>query len=109
MPKNEFGADLDINGYAPSILQWNTGEQCAFCKADGIDLVRHEIYQGPNRTNSKKYGLWISVCPTCHRFIHQNPQHPEVKDLDVQAEHQAMEKYGWDKAHFIMRFGKNYI
>lgn len=107
--KNEFDALLDSNGYAESILQWNTGEQCAFCRTYSGDLARHEVFQGINRKNSKKYGLWITVCPSCHRFIHNNPLDPSVKDLDKHAQHQAMEKYGWPTEEFIRIFGKNYL
>lgn len=108
--ENEFGEKLDSNRYATSILQFNPGEQCALCKAEHIELVRHEVFHGTGRRElSKKYGLWITVCPACHSRIHSNPTDPAVKDLQVQAQHQALHKYGWDTAKFIEVFGKNYI
>lgn len=108
--ENEYGQRLDDNRYAPSILQWNAGEQCAFCGREHVEVVRHEIFQGVGRRDKcKKYGLWITVCPTCHSFIHNNPQNKSVRELDEQAQHQAMEKYGWSVAEFRDRFGKNYI
>ena len=109
MARNEYGAILDSNGYAPSILQWDTGEECAFCKVHSVALARHEVFQGMNRRASKKYGLWLTVCPTCHRFIHNNPAAPDVIGLDKQAQQNAMTKYGWTTEEFIERFGKNYL
>ena len=108
--KNEYGETLDSNRYAPSILQWNVGEQCAFCGREHGELVRHEIFQGHGRREKcKKYGLWITVCPTCHSYIHANPQQEAVKELDEQAQHQAMEKYGWSIQEFRDHFGKSYL
>ena len=108
--KNEYGVQLDSNRYAPSILQWNPGEQCAFCGLEHVEVVRHEIFQGAGRReNCKQYGLWITVCPRCHSWIHSNPNMETVKELDEQAQHQAMEKYGWSVDDFRRIFGKNYI
>ena len=108
--ENEFGAKLDRNGYAPSILQWTADEECAFCRVQSKGLLaRHEVFQGKNRTASKRYGLWITVCPSCHSFIHSNPAAADVADLDKQAQNQAMHKYGWTEDQFIQRFGKNYL
>ena len=106
---NEFGERLDDNHYATSILQYNVGEQCAICKQKHIELVRHEVFGGPNRWLSKRYGLWVTVCPTCHAYLHADPKSPQAIDLKQQAQHQAMFKNGWTTAEFIMKFGKNYL
>lgn len=107
---NEFGERLDNNRYAPSILQWNPGEQCAFCGAEHVEVVRHEIFQGVGRREKcKQYGLWITVCPRCHSYIHNNPRDKQVQELDEQAQHQAMQKYGWTVEQWIAFMGKNYI
>lgn len=104
------GSSLDKNGYAPSILQWNAGEQCARCGLEDIHrLARHEVFHGPYRQKSKRLGIWITVCPTCHSYIHDRPKDRDVVDLSRQAQHQAMEKYGWSKEDFIREFGKNFL
>lgn len=108
--KNEYGENLDSNRYASSILQWNAGEQCAFCGKEHVEVVRHEIFQGHGRREKcKKYGLWITVCPLCHSYIHNNPKDKRVMELDEQAQHQAMEKYGWSVQDFRDHFGKSYV
>ena len=108
--KNEYGEKLDSNRYAPSIMQWNAGEQCAFCGREHVEVVRHEIFPGHGRREKcKQYGLWITVCPMCHTFIHTNPKNSKVMELDRHAQHQAMEKYGWTTKEFVEKFGKNYL
>lgn len=108
--KNEFNEHLDSNRYAPSIVQWNVGEQCPVCRREHIELVRHEIFHGSGRREkSKEYGLWITCCPTCHSILHSNPKCSDNISLQRQAQHQAMEKYGWTTKDFIKIFGKNYL
>lgn len=107
--KNEFGIQLDSNGYAPSILQYRTDCQCYRCGTT-YDLARHEVYQGVGRRQScKKYGLWVSLCYVCHAYIHNYPQSEEARELDVYAEKQALQSYNWKTEDFIKIFGKNYI
>lgn len=66
---------LDRNGYRPSLFNTEDG----FCYVHGgyCETVRHEIIGGAGRQLSKKYGLWINVCPECHNIginsIHMNP------------------------------------
>ena len=48
---NEYGAKLDRNGYAPSIIQDEADESCFICYANGYydPLNRHEAFGGPFR------------------------------------------------------------
>lgn len=108
---NIYGAKLDQNGYAPSIMYLpNDGDAdgCFVC-GNGGDLARHEIYFGTAyRNRSKELGLWIRVCPACHDEIHNGD-----KDLDRQlkelAQEHAMNYYGWNVQDFRNRFGKNWL
>ena len=108
--KNEFGVYLDGNGYAPSIIQKNTSShECYICSYVG-DVARHEIIHGTaNRRLSKKYGLWVNLCPICHRYVHEHPKSPENQFLYIKAENAALQDYGWTKTDFIRVFGKNFI
>jgi hypothetical protein len=113
MSKNEFGARLDRNGYAPSIIPGTDEYQCKICGRNGTadPLERHEIFGGENRNKSKKYGLWMYACGwSCHRGvmgIHRN------RDLDLvikrEAQRIAMERYGWSVDDFRAIFRNNYI
>lgn len=98
---------LDCNGYAPSLLP-STG--CYLCKRSG-DLVRHEVFFGPNRAKSKALGLWVTLCPACHTLgpdaVHNNAA-VNLK-LKQEAQRIAMEHYCWTVEEFMAEFGKSWI
>lgn len=110
---NEYGAPLDRNGYAPSILQ-DDDSYCLICYGNGYNdpLNRHEVFGGAYRSKSKRLGLWCRLCHSRHHqngpeSVHQNAEMAlELKKL---AQHLAMEKYGWSTEDFIREFGKNYL
>lgn len=101
--KNEYGVQLDRNGYAPSLFP---EDKCYLCGKGG-ELVRHEIIHGSRRTKSKAYGLWVTLCPSCHWKIHHEANTEEW--MKGHAQHFAMMEYGWTKEDFRERFGKNYL
>ena len=100
---NRYGAKLDRNGYAPSIVH---DGPCYFCGAH--ETTRHEIFYGSGRREKcKALGLWASVCPICHRLVHDELLDDEK--LRQKAQEAAMERYGWDESDFITEFGRNYL
>ena len=106
MGVNEFGAELDRNGYAKSIVQLGT---CCFkCGAENGKLDRHEIWGGPFREKSKRLGLWVLLChESCHlNGVHQDAEY--ARRLRRYAQGMAQEEYGWSTEDFIREFGKNY-
>lgn len=109
MRVNEFGAPLDKNGYAPSILTTEQ-DKCYLCE-NCTHTERHEIFGGANRTKSKALGLWVNLCPACHRTgkysAHLNAW--VAKRLKLQAQLEAEDAYGWNQDEFRKRFGKNYV
>ena len=107
--KNEFGAVLDRNGYAPSIL--GDFDFCALCYRKDRALQRHEIFHndkgGLLRRRSKRYGLWVSICDECHRAVHNDPK--AYLRLKGWAQRQAMLVYGWTEDDFRKHFFKSYV
>ena len=108
---NEYGAELDRNGYAPSIVQDDT-DCCYICYGCREKLDRHEIFGGANRSKSKRLGLWVMLCHKDHHIfgpgaVHQNRE----VDLALKQAGQmaAMEHYGWTECDFIREFGRNYL
>lgn len=96
---------MDRNGYNDSIVQ--TRQNCYNCGRQGL-LCRHEPLDGiGRRQKSKALGLWVWLCPDCHRFVHQNPAEADMLRADCQRA--AMTEYGWDTEKFISEFNKNYI
>lgn len=106
--KNEYGVQLDRNGYAPSIVTFDT-ERCFLCEAQDEKLDRHECFGGAMRDKSKQLGLWVPLCHTrCHLYgVHQR------SDTRLQcqqaAQKAAMQQYEWNTEDFIREFGKNYL
>lgn len=97
---------LDSNGYAESLF--NTEEDVCYICGRHVPTARHEVIYGSNRGNSKKYGLWINVCPDCHQnrpgAIHKIPK--EYEWLKVEAQELFEQRYH-DK-DFLTIFGKRY-
>lgn len=104
MAVNEYGAPLDSNGYAPSLIAdgW-----CMICGKRG-DLARHEPFGGPNRQKSKRLGLWGTICPACHEAEHRNPRSLGMLSKK-RAERYALQHYGWSIEDFIREFGRNVL
>lgn len=109
MAINEYCVRLDRNGYAPSIMVTEAGV-CWWCDKNA-PTERHEIFSGPLRKKSKELGLWIDLCPECHR-TGKNAVH-QSKDTAVRiknmAQIAAMNKYGWTEEEFVNRFYRSYL
>ena len=96
------------NGYAPSLF--NTEDGFCYVHKDYCGTERHEIFPKHNRDNSKRYGLWIAVCPMCHRLGEKNCHNEsegEFRYLREEAQQLFEEEYP-DK-DFLAIFGKNYL
>lgn len=107
--KNEYGVELDRNGYAPSIMKvyGSTEARCYMCGRQGT-LQRHEIYGGAYREKSKAYGLWVNLCPDCHHYIHFVDANRKL-ELREHGQRAAQKHYGWFNEEFRERFGKCYV
>lgn len=107
---NEFGVELDRNGYAPSIVQFD--DSCYLCRRRDEKLDRHEIYHGSNREKSKRLGLWVLLC---HDRCHENGKYAVHKNAEIdfllkqRGELCACSHYGWMPDDFMKAVGKNYI
>ena len=107
---NEFGIELDSNGYAPSILQEDL-TYCIWCGRRDRKLDRHEPFNAALRKKSKKYGLWVMLC---HEDCHQGPHgvHSDAKKankLRYYAQKTACEHYGWTPEEWRERFYRSYV
>ena len=107
---NEYLMPLDKNGYSISIVPRppydHRDKGCYVCGIGG-DLARHEVFPGPFRQKSKRYGLWIELCPDCHRIAHSVKE--DTVALKRRAQLAAMGWYDWSTEEFIKEFGKNYL
>jgi len=103
--RNEYGAKLDRNNYAPSIAIQDGS--CPICARRSRPLQRHEVFHGAYRDKAKRLGCWLYICDICHDRLHH---HDAELDLYLKRLMQrlAMEYYGWSVDEFRQRFGKNY-
>ncbi len=105
--RNEYGAELDSRGYAPSIVQDDL-EHCYICGCCCEDLVRHEPFNASNRKKSKRLGLWVNLCVHDHLMCHQYPKdYGQAMKRETQSK--AMLHYGWDYDDWRERFGKSVL
>lgn len=105
--KNELGVTLDRNGYAPSIIPFHDVTWCYLCDGRFTQCARHEVFHGAYRSKSKRLGLWVYLCPECHRTLHNLGIGD--RQLKKAAQKEAKAEYGWDDKKFRSEFGKNYI
>ena len=106
MPRNEYGIELDRNGYAPSII--SNERRCYRCRRTDGKIDRHEVYHGPNRTRSKNLGCWVYLCHGCHMDLHNTDPDFDAQ-LKIDCEDIALNYYGWSTSDFRRNFGKNYL
>lgn len=94
------------NGYGKSLFDTEDGT-CYLCGFVG-DTARHEVLFGAVRPLSKKLGLWIAVCPACHRRIHED-SNGRYMHLKEDAQVLFMDAYNVSTREFIELFGRNYL
>lgn len=104
---NEYGEELDRNGYAASVVQ-KEDDRCILCGTQTGPFPRHEIFHGANRQKSKRLGLWVWLCPDCHMRVHHMDASMDRR-LKKLGQTVAMEHYGWTADGFIRQFGRNYL
>lgn len=93
---------MDRNGYNESIMATTAGE-CYLCPYVG-DTARHEVFYGTGtRALSKRYGLWVNLCPRCHAEVHADPKGGKADTLDKDAR-EAFIAAGHSQAEFTRIF-----
>lgn len=95
---------MDRNGYNPNLFGSEDGK-CWLC-GNITDTNRHELFRGTNRANSKKYGLWIALCPRCHRLAHKHEYEEELHRI---GEVMFCTVDGNTREKFREIFGKEYV
>lgn len=94
---------MDRNGYNPNLFGSEDGK-CWMC-GNITDTNRHELFRGKNRANSKEHGLWIALCPRCHKLAHKHDYEEELHRIgEVMFLHN---KHTVDE--FMEIFGRNYL
>ena len=98
----------DRNGYNPSII--SNEERCLICGTTE-NLVRHEIFFGPNRQKSKREGCWCLLCAPHHNLGPSSPHRNRAVDLLLKrvCQKKWMVVNGKTEEDFRREFGKSYL
>lgn len=87
-------------------------KECHVC-GDQRELERHHCLHGTsNRQKAEQDGLWVWLCPECHRGrwgVHGYDGYELSLSLKREAEAKWLEHYGKTVEDWIDRYGKNFL
>lgn len=89
-----------------SIMQ-NT-KVCFLCGRTGY-LERHHIYFGANRKHAETHGLWVWLCPECHRTGPSAAHRDDETNRQLKRIGQQTFERTHTRAEFMRIFGRNYL
>lgn len=84
---------------------------CFFCGSER-GLEHHHCIGGPNRKLADKDGLWVWLCPDCHRGrygVHGYEGADRKRALQRAAEYAYRTQNNASKMDFVGRYGKSYL
>lgn len=82
----------------------NDWDVCYLCK--GIATEKHEVYNGGGyRDTSKRYGLVVPLCVSCHRKVHNNASLRK----NMKAKVQVIFEREFSHEEYMRLFKKNYV
>jgi hypothetical protein len=90
--------------YHPSLFYGQEDIECYVCGSTQY-IQRHEVFYGPYRQKSKKYGLWVNLCMKCHDQVHFGKDRTIDNMLKQEAQKRFEEIYNHEK--FMEEFDKN--
>ena len=99
--RSPWGEKLDSNGYSKSLLE---STYCFICGKGG-DLARHEVFGGADRQTSKAVGMWCTLCPECHSFVHEHG----ITEMTLMNEAQEVFEEVHSHEEFMGLYNKNYL
>lgn len=87
-------------------------ESCFFC-GSVVGLEKHHCLHGTaNRKLAEADGLWVYLCPECHRGkygVHGYSGHDKDMTLKRAAEYAWLKHTGKTVYEFTKRYGKNWL
>lgn len=87
-----------------------TGRCCFFCgRSDRLEK-HHAIHGTANRKKAEALGLWVWLCPECHRGtngVHGKNGHEKDMAVKMAAEYAFLKSHSMDE--WMREIGKNYL
>lgn len=88
-----------------------SGKYCFFCGVT-CQLERHHVFMAFNRNKAEEDGLWVYLCPECHRGtngVHGKNGHEKDIALKKAGQYAYMKVYGATVEGFRNRYHKSYL
>lgn len=87
-----------------------TGRYCFFCgRTDRLEK-HHATHGSANRRKAEELGLWVWLCPECHRGtdgVHGKNGHGKDMEVKMAAEYAFLKHHSMDE--WMKEIGKNYL
>lgn len=87
-------------------------KSCFFCGDERACEKHHIVFGTANRKLAEEDGLWVWLCPDCHRGtygVHGYAGHDRDLALKRAAEYAWIRKNDSSVEEWIKRYGKNYL
>jgi len=93
-----------------SVIEGGNNYECWFCgKQNGLE-VHHCIHGTANRVQADNYGLWVYLCPECHRGTHGvHGKYGHERDLTLKKVAQRAYEKEHSREQFRAVFGRSYL
>ena len=86
----------------------NNDRHCFKCNTT-YNLHKHHIYEGKNRKNSEKYGLWVYLCGKHHNLSNEGVHFCKQFDIELKKLGQEAFEREYQDLDFISIFRRNYL
>lgn len=93
-----------------SIIDGGNERECWFCGRTDTLEKHHALHGTANRKLADKYGLWVYLCPDCHRGT--NGVHGKFgakRDLTLKCVAQRAFEVKHTRDQFLELFGRSYL
>jgi hypothetical protein len=94
----------------PSLLQGDVpdGDEVCYFMQMPMHCDFHHIMNGAYRKKSEKYGCWVWLCRSQHRWLHDTREGKQAeRALKMECQIAFEHKYGHDL--WMKEFGHNYV
>ena len=82
-------------------------DRCIVCGKPYAEL--HEVFHGPNRQNSIRYGMQVRLCEEHHRTGKDAVHNNKAFDRQLKEHYQAIFEKKYSREEFVRIFGRNYL
>lgn len=86
----------------------NNEKSCFKCRTT-YNLHKHHIFEGRNRQNSEKYGLWVYLCGKHHNLSNEGVHFCKEFDNELKKQGQEAFEREYQDLDFLSIFKRNYL